>query len=176
MNSGTVLAGNDRIDDHDEGAAGQARDRRDVTDEIETQIVVERRIGEGRGAGHQQRVAVGRRIDHRLGGRIGAGARAIVDHERLAEPVRQPLTDQARIDVEPGAGPEADHDMHRPRRIGLRQARRAAAGSAAAPAARRRNWRRGSFMAYLFGDPEAIPVPARQKGSAGLRLKIVFNF
>src|SRR6266576_3346588 len=34
--------------------------------------------------------------------------------------IRQPMTDQARKDVERAAGAKADDDAHRPRRIGLR--------------------------------------------------------
>ena len=57
----------------------------------------------------------------RLGGDIAAGARPVLDDEWLAEPLRQPLTHQARGDVEsqpPGAKPTIN--AHRPRRIGLR--------------------------------------------------------
>jgi hypothetical protein len=48
-------------------------------------------------------------------------ARSALDDEWLAETLRQPLTNQAREDVGWPAGRKADHDPHRPRRVGLRQ-------------------------------------------------------
>ena len=72
------------------------------------------------GADQQQRVAVRRRAHDRLGADIAAGARPVLDDEWLAEPLRQPLADQARDDVGAAAGGKADDDAHRPRRIGLR--------------------------------------------------------
>src|SRR5262249_22746603 len=56
----------------------------------------------------------------RLGGDVAAGSRTVVDDERLTEPLREPLTYQARRDVRTASGREANNDAHRPRRIGLR--------------------------------------------------------
>src|ERR1051326_8139685 len=66
-------------------------------------------------SGHdqKQRVAVGRRTDDGLGGELPLGARSVLDDERLAEPLRQPLTNQAREDVGRTAGRKADHDSYR---------------------------------------------------------------
>jgi hypothetical protein len=50
----------------------------------------------------------------RLGGDIAAGARPVLDDEWLAEPLRQPLTDQTREDVVRPASGKADDDAHRP--------------------------------------------------------------
>jgi hypothetical protein len=47
-------------------------------------------------------------------------ARTVVDDERLTEPLREPLTYQARRDVRTASGREANNDAHRPRWIGLR--------------------------------------------------------
>ena len=105
---------------HDKGTADEARDRRDVADEIEIELVVKRRIDRVRRTDQEQRVAVRRRAHDRLGGDVAAGARPVLDDEWLAEPLRQPLTDQAREDVVRAAGGKADDDAHRPRRIGLR--------------------------------------------------------
>src|SRR5262249_58766928 len=69
--------------------------------------------GEGR--------AVGGRTRHYLGGDLSLRARSILDDEWLAETLRQPLTNQAREDVGWPAGRKADHDPHRPRRVGLRE-------------------------------------------------------
>ena len=38
----------------------------------------------------------------------------------FAPRITLPLTNNARIKIEPGADPKADHDVQRPRRIGLR--------------------------------------------------------
>src|SRR5262249_24610929 len=43
-----------------------------------------------------------------------------VDDKLLSEPLRQPLADEARVNVVLPAGGEADNNAHRPRRIGLR--------------------------------------------------------
>ena len=85
------------------GCANDARDRRDVADEIEIELVVERRVDRVRRSDKEERVAVRRRPHDRLGADIGAGARPVLDDEWLAEPLRQPLADQARDDVGPAA-------------------------------------------------------------------------
>jgi hypothetical protein len=54
-------------------------------------------------------------------GDIGAGTGTVLDDEWLAEPLRQPLCDQAREDVGRPASGKAIDDAHRPRRIGLRR-------------------------------------------------------
>ena len=46
--------------------------------------------------------------------------RPVLGDELLAEPLRQPLADEARDDVGRVAGRKADDQMHRPRRICLR--------------------------------------------------------
>ena len=95
----------------------ECRDRRDVANEVELQIGVKRGVDVVRGIDQQHRVAVRFRIDHRLGGDVVAGAGLVFDDELLAEPLRQPLADQARDDVGGAAGRIADHPAHRPRRI-----------------------------------------------------------
>ena len=114
------LRGVCRIHHHDEGGARDAGDRRDVADEIEIQFRVEAHIGNGRRADQEQRVAVGGRASDRFGRDIGAGARAVLDDDLLAEPLRERLADDARDDVGRRAGGKADDQMHRPRRIGIR--------------------------------------------------------
>src|SRR5262249_24805889 len=61
-----------------------------------------------------------RRLHDYLGSDIGAGARPILDDERLAEALGELLADQARDNVSSAAGGITDNDAHRPRRIGLR--------------------------------------------------------
>jgi hypothetical protein len=58
--------------------------------------------------------------DNRLDGDIGSRAWLVLNDERLAEPLREPLTNGTRGDVGRAASQETDNDAHRPRRIGLR--------------------------------------------------------
>jgi hypothetical protein len=44
INSGTVVVGTDGVYHHDVGTSEDARDRRDVADKIEIEVVVERRV------------------------------------------------------------------------------------------------------------------------------------
>jgi hypothetical protein len=65
-------------------------------------------------------IVVRRRIHDRLGADIAAGAGPVLDDEVLPEPPREPLTDQARRDVDPAARGKTDNDADGPARIGLR--------------------------------------------------------
>jgi hypothetical protein len=65
-------------------------------------------------------MAVGGRTRDCFGGDLPLSARPVLDDERLAETLRQPLTNQAREDVGRAASGKADQHAHRPRRIGLR--------------------------------------------------------
>src|SRR6266404_9535275 len=105
---------------HHVGHDNNAGDRRDVADEIEVKLVIECRVERVEGTDYEQRVAVGRGTHDRLGGDVAAGSRTVVDDERLTEPLREPLTYQARRDVRTASGREAHNDAHRPRWIGLR--------------------------------------------------------
>ena len=93
--------------------------------------------------------ACSRRVAHRTTASVPilvAAARAVLDDEWLAEPLREPGSDAARAMMS-GAPPGAvgDDDAHRPRRIGCARAIRETAGSAAAPAARCRKLPAGKF-------------------------------
>jgi hypothetical protein len=90
------LGGERWVHHHDIGYAANARDRYDVTQEIEIQFVVERRVDGIRRADHEQRVAVGGRAHHCFRRDIAAGSRLVFDDERLAQMLRQPLVHQAR--------------------------------------------------------------------------------
>ena len=114
---GNRLGRKRRRDEHARGARARGRDRHDVADEVEVQLVVERRIDGVAGVDQQQRVAIGRRRDDRLGAEIAAGAALVLDDEGLAEPLGQPLPDQAAGDVGGAARRERHHDAHRPGRI-----------------------------------------------------------
>src|SRR5262249_51873850 len=69
---------------------------------------------------HEERIAIGWRPHHRLGGQIAAGAWPVLDDELLAEPFRQQLACQSANYVSCAAGWPADDQPHGPRRIGLR--------------------------------------------------------
>jgi hypothetical protein len=115
-----VLAGNDGCTAMTLGHVVDGRDWRDVAEEIEIQLFVERRINRVRCTDQQEHISVGWRAHDRLGGDIAAGSRTVFDDEGLAEVLRQLLTDQARKDVKRAAGGEGDDHAHRLRRIGLR--------------------------------------------------------
>ena len=108
------------IDLHDERVADDARDRRDVADEVEIELVVEGGVDRIRRRDEQQRIAIRRRTDGGFGGDIGGCARPVFDDKLLAEPLGQPLTDETRSNVGGAAGGKPDHQAHRPRRVGLR--------------------------------------------------------
>src|SRR5262249_38662545 len=68
----------------------------------------------------QKRVAVRGRAHDYLDPDIGAGAGPVLNDEGLSQPLRQPLTYQARKDVEGSAGRDRHDDTHRPVGIDLR--------------------------------------------------------
>src|SRR5260221_13296880 len=84
---------------HDKGTGDQARDRCDVANEIEIEIVVKRRIDRVWRTDQEQRVAVWRRTNDRLGGDIAACAWPGLNDEWLPEPRRQPSSNQTRETV-----------------------------------------------------------------------------
>ena len=95
-------------------------DRRDIADEIELEVRVERRVHHICQDNHLHRVAVRGCAQSHLGGNIAGGARPVVDNELLAEAVRKPLAHDARDDVGRIPGRKADDHAHGPRRISLR--------------------------------------------------------
>src|SRR5947208_2453719 len=105
---------------HNEGYAADTCDRRDVADDIEIELVVERRINRVKCTGQYERIAIRGSAHDRLGADIAATAWPVLNDELLTEPLRQPLTHQARGDVERAAGRRANDYPHRPRRIALR--------------------------------------------------------
>src|SRR5215471_15312803 len=114
------LGWNRGMNRHDVSRAQQARDRFNITNEIEIKLGIERRVDSVRRRDEKECVAVGGRPYDRLRADIAAGARPVLDHELLAEPLRQPLTDQAGDNVDRSASGKADDDADRPRGIGLR--------------------------------------------------------
>src|SRR3984885_2410545 len=105
-------------DDH--WKADDARDRRNVADEIEIEIVEKRCVDRVAGGDQKQRVAVRRSARHVFGGEIAAGAGAVFDDESLPQPLRKPFRDQAGDDIGRAAGNGADEQADRPGWIGVR--------------------------------------------------------
>ncbi len=100
--------------------AVDARDRRDILDKIVTEPLVERGVDQIVGADGEQRVAIRQRPHDGLSCDIAAGTGPVVDDELLAEPLREPLSDDACDDVDRLAGGKSDDHAHRPRRVALR--------------------------------------------------------
>ena len=88
---GDRLGWKGRMHLHAVALMADADDRRHVTREIIFEMLVERGVDRVLQARHQQRVAVGRRIHHRLRSDVSAGAGPVLDDELLAEPFGQPL-------------------------------------------------------------------------------------
>src|SRR5215831_17097836 len=105
---------------HDLGHADRARDRRNVTDKVVTELLIERGIDGGGATDREEGVAVCRCSYDCLDPNIAAAAWTILNDELLAESLREPLADQSRSDVVQPTGRKGHDDAHRPRRIGLR--------------------------------------------------------
>src|SRR5262245_60992992 len=72
--------------------ASNARNRRDVADEIEIELVVEGGVDRVHESGHEERISVGGRVHDHLGADIAGSSWSVLDDELLAEPIRQPLS------------------------------------------------------------------------------------
>src|SRR5437867_11905958 len=68
-------------DHHKLGTTGNAGDRRDVADEIEIELFVERRISRVRKTNQEKRVAIRGRIHDGLGGDVGTRDGRVPDDE-----------------------------------------------------------------------------------------------
>src|SRR5215475_893081 len=82
------LGGKGRINHHCKRNAEEARDWRDVADEIEIEIVVECSADRVRGNHQEERIAVWRCTHDRLGGDISGSARPVLDNKLLAKSLR----------------------------------------------------------------------------------------
>jgi hypothetical protein len=98
-----------------------------IPDEVELEILIDRRVPAVRGGGFKQRIAVGICSHDRFGGEVAAGAGAVFDNELLAEPLGEHLPREPCDNVVDATGGITDEQKRRPRRIGLR-ARKAAEG------------------------------------------------
>src|SRR5262249_56263277 len=99
------------------GGAGSSGRESEAEGEVE--------LLDGRGVNHiigadgEQRIAVRWRAHHDLSRDIAAGARPVLDDELLTKPFGEPLTYDARDDVDRLTSGKSDPHAHRSRGIGL---------------------------------------------------------
>src|SRR5262245_25925357 len=101
---------------HDMWHAVDARNRRNIANEVVVEFFEQCCIDCCGSTDHEERIAVWRRTHDRLYTDIATTARTVLDDELLTEALRQPLTNEARSNVVNTTGRKS----HRPRRIGLR--------------------------------------------------------
>src|SRR5262249_8710047 len=104
---------------HDMWHAVDARNRRNIANEVVVEFFEQCCIDCCGSTDHEERIAVCRRTHDRLYTDIAATAWTVLDDELLTEALRQPLTNEARSNVVNTTGRKWDNDAHRPRRIGL---------------------------------------------------------
>src|SRR5262249_13842024 len=109
-----------RIDHHHEGEVDDARNGGDVAEKTEFEFVVEGRVDRVRRTSDEERIAVRGRPHDRLDSDIVAATRAVFDDELLAQPPREPWSDEPRDNVGRTAGTRGGNDPYWPRRITLR--------------------------------------------------------
>ena len=97
-----------------------ARDWRDVANEIVVEFFEQRRVHRVSRERQEQRIAVGLRTCDRFDADMAARARTIFNDEGLAESIRQPLTDEACREIDRAASGNRDDNVHRLVRIALR--------------------------------------------------------
>ena len=98
------------------------RDRTNILPAVIAELIlVDVRQDEQRAGGDDaERVAVGRGFRHRADADGAAGAALVLDHELLAQTLRQAVGENARRDVGVAAGRERHDHRHRPGRPLLR--------------------------------------------------------
>jgi hypothetical protein len=151
---------------HDVGLAANAHDRPDVADEIVVELVVKSRVNRVRLTRQEERVTVTRCTHNRLGTDICAGTRSVLDDERLAKSLREPLPDQAGRDVDRSSGGKSNDDVHWPRRIGLRAPDPRHDRECGSARCQMQELAAGKFHGAPPGDTDAIPIPVPLKGAA----------
>jgi hypothetical protein len=176
---GNAFGRDRRAPQQDLRLTGHACDGSDVAKKCEFEFAVERRVDRARGADHQERVAIRRGIHDGLGGDIGACTRPVFNDERLAEPLLEPLSDQARADVRRTAGCEANHDPHRPRRVGLCKSSAGGGRQCRGSDCQMQKSTAGKFQDDLLGDQKLFQFPCpntkAKRGAFIPRLKRVMK-
>src|SRR5262249_7884875 len=110
------LGWNGWMDRHAVKGAANSRLRRYFADEIEIELLVERRVHRVRQADKQERIAVRRRPHDAFSADVAAGTRSVLNDKWLPEPLRQRLTHEAGGGVACLACRKGDDDAHRPPR------------------------------------------------------------
>jgi hypothetical protein len=112
-----------RMHDQRLRADTERSDRNEIVERIVRELAVDvRRRDEGRVRGHQQGVAVRRRLRDIFSADLaGAATRLVLDHDLLAEGFRQPLAQRAADHIGDAACGKRHDDMNGPARIGLRR-------------------------------------------------------
>ena len=106
------------------GGGGDLADRREVFDDVVGRVLDERRRdGEGVHR-HHERVAVGRRLRDEVGADVAARPGLVFHDHGLAPFLGELRPDDAREDVDAGAGRERHDERHRARGKRLRQGAR----------------------------------------------------
>src|SRR5262245_54835699 len=101
-----------RIDLYDVWHADNSGNRREVTEEIVIEFVVEGRVNRMCRTDQEECVAVSRRTRHRLGREVAARSRTVFDDKLLAEPLGQPLSDEPRGDIGAPSRRKSNDDTH----------------------------------------------------------------
>ena len=102
---------------HHVGGAVESRDRRDILNEVERQLRIERGV-DVIGRVHQQdRVAIRLSLGDRVRADVVARARLVLNDELLACALRQPLSNQPRQNVGRATCRIADDELHGTGRI-----------------------------------------------------------
>ena len=103
-----------RVGDQYVGQKGHQGHRDEIPLRIERQTGIQARVDGMRGAGHEQRVAVGHGFRNDIGSQGAAGTRPIVDDHRLAHALGEFLADDARERIGRGPGRKRHHEADRP--------------------------------------------------------------
>ena len=117
---GQRFGGDRRVHHHQQRRTHGVHDGREVGDEVVGQVAVQRRVDRIDRVGHEQRVAIRRRMGGEFGADIVVAAGPVLGNEGLTELIREPLRQHAGDDIGRTAGGRSDDDAHRPRRIGIR--------------------------------------------------------
>ena len=154
-----AFSGKRGTDNHRQPRTQHAGQRSDIAKEVEVCIGVERNVDCRRYCRIEKRVPVRRRADNRFRRYVAGGARAVLDDDLLTEPLRQPLTDQARTDVSPAAGRESRRSYVLVASDNRAPAQNAKSpGSAAAPGSETQKFSAGKSHGFLQSASDYFAV------------------
>ena len=125
------------------------RHRNDVARNRDGAFLIERHVDGVRSGDKEERVPVGRRTRDGLQRQIAAGARPVVDDDRLAQPLRHRLANEARNDIGCAASGDKNDQADGPRWVGLRRCHERET--------RERGSARGQTQEFATGSFIAVP-------------------